>query len=234
MLDGLSQELSQIDNLGLKAIVVVLWLAIVGGAAVITRRLAPQGSELVRKVVHIGTGHVILIAWWMQIPAWVGIGFSILFSLVAIASYRWPLLPSINNIGRKSWGTCFYAVSIGILTAWFWPIQLPQYAALGILVMTWGDGLAGVIGKRFGRHHFQIWGATKSREGCATMAIVSTIVSLLILLNTQGNLASVWLISGLIGLTAMGLELFSHSGADNLTVPIGSAALAYGLIQVLA
>ena len=71
-----------------------------------------------------------------------GIAASVLFSLVALLSYRYPILPGINGVGRHSLGTFFYATSIGLLTAAFWPMNLPQYAALGILVMTWGDGLA--------------------------------------------------------------------------------------------
>ncbi|MBC7822635.1 MAG: phosphatidate cytidylyltransferase, partial [Candidatus Parcubacteria bacterium] len=110
---------------------------------------------------------------------------------------------------------------------------LPQYAALGILVMTWGDGLAALIGRRFGRHTYKLWDMQKSWEGSGTMALVSYAVSLSILLGTVGNVWQIWLISLAVSLVATGLEAFSKFGIDNLTVPIGSAAIAFFLSQQL-
>jgi phytol kinase len=225
---------AQVEPLGAKCAIASAWLGFVGMAAMLTHQYTPRGSEFVRKVVHIGAGQIILLAWWMQIPAWIGVGASAFFGVVSVLSYWFPLLPSINNIGRKSWGTCFYAVSMGILVAWFWPLGLPQYAVLGVLVMTWGDGLAGLIGRQYGRHRYQVWGSHKSWEGTAVMAIVSAIVSLLVLLPTAGNHWQVWVTAGTIGVIAAGLESFSKLGVDNLTVPIGTAAIGYGLMQWLA
>ena len=189
--------------------------------------------EVIRKVVHIGTGNVILLAWWLKIPAVVGIGASILFSLVTLLSYRLPLLPGINSIGRKSFGTFFYAVSIGILTACFWQ-QAPQFAVLGVLIMTWGDGFAALIGKRWGQHLYHLGGIQKSWEGSLTMLAVSWIVSSLILLSVYGNLWQIWLIAAVVAVVAALLEAYSNLGIDNLTVPLGSAGLAFWLIQLLA
>ena len=211
-------------GLGLGAIVLL--------AETLYRRLATS-SELARKVVHIGTGNVILVAWWLQIPAWVGILASIIASIIALLSYYIPILPGINSVGRKSFGTFFYAVSIGLLVAWFWPLQQFQYAAIGILVMTWGDGLAGLIGQQFGQHRYEVWGMKKSWEGSLTMALTSYAVSSLILLSVQGNVWQTWLVPVAIALVATGLETFSKLGIDNLTVPLGSAALGFFLNQWL-
>ena len=213
--------------------IVLLWLAIVGLCAELVSRFTSNESELVRKVVHIGTGNVILIAWWLKTPLWLGVSASILFSMIALLSYYIPILPNINSIGRKSFGTFFYAVSIGILVAWFWTIEQPQFAAIGILVMTWGDGFAALIGKRFGVHPYELWGMKKSWEGSSAMAIISFSVCVLILFATIGNLWQIWLISLIVGLSAAGLEAFSKFGIDNLTVPVLSGAIAFFLTQAL-
>lgn len=210
----------------------VLLGAIVLLAEALHRRIS-QNSELARKVVHLGSGNVILLAWWLQIPAWVGILASITASVIALSSYYIPFLPGINSVRRKSFGTFFYAVSIGVLIAWFWPLQQFQYAALGILVMTWGDGLAGLIGQQFGKHPYQVWGMKKSWEGSVTMALTSYAVSSLILLSVQGNVWQTWLVPVAIALVATVLEAFSKFGIDNLTVPLGSAALGFFLNQLL-
>lgn len=216
-------------SLGIHIGIVAAWLGIVVLAAEVVNRYTPWGVEVSRKVVHIGTGNVILLAWWLQIPAWLGIAAAILFSGLTLLSYRYPILPSVSGIGRKSWGTFFYAVSIGVLIACFWSQDLPHYAALGILIMTWGDGLAALVGQRFGAHPYRVWTIAKSWEGSLTMALVSGLVAGVILFYIQGNIWQTWAIAGIVALVATGLEAFSKYGIDNLTVPLGSAFVCFAL-----
>ncbi len=221
--------LESIPDLWLHIGIVALGLGAIVVLAETLYRQTSSNSELTRKVVHIGSGNVILLAWWLQLPTWVGLTASIIAGIIALLSFYIPFLPGINSVGRKSLGTFFYAVSIGILIAWFWPSQQFHYAAIGILVMTWGDGLAGLIGQKFGKHQYEVWGIKKSWEGSLTMAVASYVVSSLILLAVHGNTWQTWLIAMAIALVATGLEAFSKLGIDNLTVPIASAALAFFL-----
>nr|WP_228025349.1 diacylglycerol/polyprenol kinase family protein [cf. Phormidesmis sp. LEGE 11477] len=208
------------------------WLAFVGGLSEAARRWG-YGPEITRKIVHIGAGQVILLAWWLAVPAWLGIVAAVFFSGVALLSYRLPLLPGINGIGRKSLGTFFYAVSIGCSMVWFWPLHQPQYAAIGILTMTWGDGLAALVGQRFGAHPYQIWGEKKSWEGSLTMLLVSYIVSASVLLAVQGPILTTWLVAAIAAIVATVLEAISKYGIDNLSVPLGTAAVCFWLQQML-
>ena len=218
----LSSPLAQVGT-------VAVWIGLVLLTAVLVKR-SPFGSpEIVRKIVHIGTGNVILLAWWFQMPSWLGIGASIIFSGVTLLSYWLPILPMINGVGRQSWGTFFYAVSIGILIAVFWPLGHPQYAVIGILVMAWGDGMAALIGQRWGNHPFTLWGNTKSWEGCGTMALVSFTAVSGVLWISQGPLGATWGVAVAIACLATVLELVSQFGIDNLTLPLGSGAIAFCL-----
>jgi phytol kinase len=226
-------DLQSSPSLSLQVAIAAVWVLLILLIAWLTNRFVNSDTELLRKIVHIGTGNVILFAWLLDIPASVGIAASILASGVTLLSYIFPILPAINSVGRQSLGTFFYAVSIGVLVACFWDLQQPQYAAIGILIMAWGDGLAALIGQRFGKHKYQVFGGQKSWEGSLTMAIVSYIVCSLILLFTLGNVWQTWLVSLLVALVATGLEAFSFLGIDNLTVPLGSAAFAFVLIQLL-
>ena len=203
------------------------WLGLVVGCAEGLRRWYALDPELSRKVVHIGVGNVILLAWWFQLPTWIGVVASIAFSVVTLISYRYPILASVSGVGRQSWGTFFYAISIGVLIGWFWPLHLYQYAVIGILVMTYGDGLAAVCGQQWGYHPYMIWGIRKSWEGSATMAGVSGAIIALVLLFNQGNGWEVWGNAIVVALVTTGLEAFSKFGIDNLSVPVGSAALCY-------
>ncbi|MEA5516186.1 SEC59/DGK1/VTE5 family protein [Nodularia sp. UHCC 0506] len=219
--------------LWLQITVVTVWVLLILLIAWVVYRFAKGEPEIVRKIVHIGTGNVILLAWWLDVPASLGITASVVASTITLLSYRFPLLPGINSVGRQSLGTFFYAVSMGILIAWFWHIQQPQYAAIGIMVMAWGDGLAALIGQRFGKHKYKVLGAQKSWEGSLTMALVSFMISSLILLSVEGNLWQTWVISLAIAVVATSLEAISFLGIDNLTVPLGSASLAFLLIDIL-
>ncbi|MGK7891229.1 MAG: diacylglycerol/polyprenol kinase family protein [Leptolyngbyaceae cyanobacterium] len=213
------------DQIGL----VVIWLSVVMVATVTAKHWVKERPEVPRKILHIGTGNVIVLAWWLQIPAWVGILASVMASIVTLLSYKFPLLPNINSVGRKSLGTCFYSMSIGILIAVFWPMGVPHYAVIGVLVMTWGDGMAALVGQRWGRHGFTVWGMKKSWEGTIAMAIASYTVSGLTLCLVQGSTPATWGIAAAIALLATLLELVSRLGIDNLTVPLGSGAIAFWL-----
>ncbi|GAX34502.1 diacylglycerol/polyprenol kinase family protein [Nodularia sp. NIES-3585] len=226
-------DLNSISPLWLQITATTVWVSLILLIAWVVHRFAKGEPEIVRKIVHIGTGNVILLAWWLNVPASLGITASIVASAITLLSYRFPLLPGINSVGRQSLGTFFYAVSMGILVACFWHIQQPQYAAIGIMVMAWGDGLAALIGQRFGQHKYKVWGAQKSWEGSLTMALVSFIVSSLILLGVEGNLWQTWVVSLAIALAATSLEAISFLGIDNLTVPLGSAGLGFLLIDIL-
>ncbi|WPF90195.1 SEC59/DGK1/VTE5 family protein [Cyanobacterium aponinum AL20118] len=200
--------------------------------AEILNRLHKTDSELTRKIVHIGTGNVILLAWWLNITSDVILLAVITASIVAIASYYLPILPSVNSVGRHSLGTLFYAISIGILTALFWHEGEKQFTAIGILIMSYGDGMAALIGQKWGKHKYQLLGNKKSWEGSLTM----TLVSILVVISIFGIVATIqtklFIIALLIGIFATILETFSPFGIDNLTVPVICGTLAYYLQNI--
>ncbi|GAB4313561.1 diacylglycerol/polyprenol kinase family protein [Cyanobacterium sp. Dongsha4] len=200
--------------------------------AEILNRLHKTDSELTRKIVHIGTGNVILLAWWLNITSDVILLAVITASIVAIASYYLPILPSVNSVGRHSLGTLFYAISIGILTALFWHEGEKQFTAIGILIMSYGDGMAALIGQKWGKHKYQLLGNKKSWEGSLTM----TLVSILVVISIFGIVATIqtklFIIALLIGIFATILETFSPFGIDNLTVPVICGILAYYLHNI--
>ncbi len=209
------------------SLVIIYLGAIISLAEGINRRIGTD-AEFTRKIVHIGSGNVILIAWWFNLPSWVLISASFIASLIALISYFFPILPSINSVGRKSLGTFFYAVSIGVLTDWFWTTQ-PQYTAIGILVMAWGDGMAAIIGQNFGQHSYQIWGVKKSWEGSLTMMGVGFLITSIILFVTGESIDLIVIVSLIVAFLVTVLEAFSKWGIDNLTVPLGSAIIAFYL-----
>lgn len=218
--------------LSLSLPLILFYLTVLVLAAEGLNRLTDTHGEFTRKIVHIGSGNVVLLAWWLQIPTTIGIGAAIVAGIIALLSYSVPILPSLNSVGRKSLGTFFYAVSFGVLFACFWT-KYPEFTVMGILIMAWGDGLAAVVGQRFGQHPYEIFGGKKSLEGSLTMFLVSFLMAGLILTSTQGNPLSSWGIALVVAMVATGLESFSWLGIDNLLVPLGSTFCAFYLSRII-
>ena len=212
--------------------IIFVYLTILVAIAEVLNRIVTDDPELTRKIVHIGSGNVILLAWWLNISTGVIVAAAIIASIIALISYFTPILPSINSVGRQSLGTLFYAVSIGVLAQAFWS-NYPQYTAVGILVMAWGDGMAAIVGQRFGKYKYKVFDITKSWEGSGAMAIATFVVTITILSFSQGNSEQVWLSAIIVATVATVLEAFSKLGIDNLTVPLASGLLCYGCHQIL-
>ncbi|MEM6614508.1 MAG: diacylglycerol/polyprenol kinase family protein [Cyanobacteria bacterium P01_C01_bin.72] len=219
-------------NLAYPLGLVFAYLAFLVLIAELISKIVRDDPELTRKIVHIGSGNVILLAWWLGISRSVIVSAAIIAAAIAIISYIIPILPAIESVGRQSFGTLFYAISMGILSAYFWQTT-PQYAVIGILVMAWGDGMAAILGQRFGKHKYQIGKITKSWEGSAAMAISAWIVTIATLLAVEGNSWQVWTIAVVVALTATVCEAFSKLGIDNLTVPLASGFLCFLAVQAL-
>ncbi|WP_373480124.1 diacylglycerol/polyprenol kinase family protein [Geminocystis sp.] len=211
--------------------IVTIYITILLIIAEFSRRYTKVDSEFTRKIVHIGTGNVILLAWWFHIPTFIIIFASIIASFVAITSYFLPILPSVNGVGRKSLGTLFYAMSIGILTGFFWENGQQQYTVMGILIMSYGDGMAALIGKKWGKNSYQVWGNKKSWEGSLTMTFVSILITVIVLTYTDNWQLENMIIALIVGIFVTILETISYIGIDNLTVPVFGGILIYYLQQ---
>ncbi|MBC1260421.1 dolichol kinase [Synechococcus sp. BSF8S] len=201
---------------------VLLWLALVVGLALAARRRWPGQPEWSRKVLHIGTGPVVLIAWAVAVDRRLALAAATLVTLLAALNHRYRLLPAIEDVGRHSYGTVAYGAAITALLALFWPSQ-PQALVAGVLVMAWGDGLAGLLGPSIPSPSWLILGQRKSVVGTAAMAGTALVVLLLLRLLGGAGPGPGALV--LISLAATMLEQIAVLGLDNLTVPVATGLL---------
>ena len=192
-------------------------MVIVLAAALLARRQCPNQRELSRKIVHIGTGAVVPLAWFFAIPAWIAVPFAVLVTLATAINHRWRIVPGVEDVGRNSYGTVAYGLAITMLLVLCWPARADAVCA-GVLVMALGDGLAGLIGRSVNSARWTVLGQTKSVAGTLTMALVSTLV-LVGLMLVSGNAIS-WRVALGISAMATALEQVSPAGLDNLSVPL--------------
>ena len=207
-----------------------LWLTLLAAAALVVRRRWNGQREWSRKLVHIGTGAVVPIAWLCGIDRSIAIPAAGLITLLAALNHRMRVIPAIEDVGRRSYGTIAYGASITLLLLLYWPAE-PAAVAAGVLVMALGDGLAGLLGPLVISPSWCIWGQRKSVVGTAAMAAGSLLVlALLQQLAAAGGLAHPSA-AGLLLITAAAvlLEQAAVAGIDNFSVPVASGWLWHAL-----
>lgn len=217
----------------------VLVYAIIGASLGIALLLDRRGSERdIRKVVHIGVGLFTLV-WWMFTEAWIMlVFFAVPFVVILyVAMHRGNAIHDsklgdlANERGHRT-GLFLYAVSITVLVALFWDHWTA--ATVGVVAMTWGDGVGSIVGKRFGRRRIV---NGKSLEGSLAVFAATAVVSALMMLF-YGFLAGAGLFSGdvtaavpfwaaamVAGAVAAVVEALCPGQYDNLFIPLTVAAV---------
>ena len=203
----------------LKVIVICIYLFSIFFISSIFQEDNPNNNEIKRKIIHIGIGPLIPIAQFIKIDQGSALFFTGIISLLVIINYTYKIFPTIEDVKRKSYGTLFYCLSLFILIFLFWDKD-PYALITGFFIMTFGDGLAGLIGKTFNSWSWIFLNQKKSLIGTLTMLLTSFIVVLTLGYAQQNSFSLNYLT---IAFLATLLEQFSVSGIDNLIVPISSA-----------
>ncbi|MBN2390804.1 MAG: phosphatidate cytidylyltransferase [Anaerolineae bacterium] len=199
-----------------------------------------------RKIIHIGAG-----MWMWGVLAlfdtWsIGIIPFATFIVLNFVFYRFQIFKAMDAVDSSP-GTVYFAISITILFTSLWrtggALDRVPIAAAAVMAMTWGDGLASIIGQRYGKSPYTTFGHSRSREGSTAMAIGAFVAIFLTLLWLPGSalspnsmdlrLGSVLLLT-LIGTTvATTAEAFSPAGTDNLSVPLLTGLVLFALNALL-
>ena len=203
----------------IKFTVVLSYIISIFLVSIIFKKFNENSREIVRKIIHIGIGPLIPIAQLLKIDQNAALFFTGIISLLVLINYNYKIFPSIEDVERKSYGTLFYCISLFILIFLFWDKD-PYSLITGFFIMTFGDGLAGLIGKTFNSKSWIFFKQKKSLFGTVTMLLTSLIV-----VSTLGYAQqnSFHLNYFTIAFIATLLEQFSVLGIDNFIVPISSA-----------
>jgi len=203
----------------IKFTVILLYLLSIFLISIVYKKYNEDSREIVRKIIHIGIGPLIPIAQFLKINQNSALIFTGIISLMVFINYTYKLFPTIEDVERKSYVTLFYCVSLFILIYLFWDKD-PYALISGFFIMTFGDGLAGLIGKSFNSKSWIFFKQKKSLFGTMTMFLTSLIVVCSIGYAQHDSFNLNYFT---IAFFATLLEQFSVLGIDNLIVPISSA-----------
>ncbi len=203
----------------IKFAIILFYLFSIFIISIIFKQFNEDSKEIIRKIIHIGIGPLIPIAQYLNIDQNSALIFTGLVSLIVLINYTYKLFPTIEDVERKSYGTIFYCLSLFILIWLFW--DKDQYALVaGFFIMTFGDGLAGLIGKNYNSKNWIIFKQQKSLFGTLIMFLTSLIIVCSIGYAQQNSFNLNYFA---IAFLATFLEQFSILGIDNFIVPISSA-----------
>jgi len=187
--------------------------------ATLFQKLFKLSHEFSRKIIHIAVGHWIFIALYYFEDWYIAIIGPIAFILINFLSYKFTVFKAME-LEEKNPGTIYYPISLAVCTLFTFsqqPILILPY--LGIMAMTWGDGMAAVIGKKFPIKQLR---PNKSLGGSGAFFIFTLLASVIYLVIfgdslTSGTIIFYGIMTSLLGVL---IEFFSPKNLDNLTVPI--------------
>ena len=203
----------------IKFTIILLYLFSIFLISIFFKKYNKDSSEIVRKIIHIGIGPLIPIAQFLKIDQNSALIFTGIVSLMVLINYTYKLFPTIEDVERKSFGTLFYCLSLFFLISLFWNKD-PHALIAGFFIMTFGDGLAGLVGKSFNSKSWIFLKQTKSLFGTLTMFFTSLLVVCSIGYAQQNNFNFNYFMIAFISTI---LEQLSILGIDNFIVPISSA-----------
>lgn len=178
-------------------------------------------SEGVRKFIHIFTSLWILIVFYgldnafsMLLGPFCFVFVNTLFVYGGFGKYL-----GMGDRKRDN-GLIYYPLSIFILVLLsILGVLHKESVIAGVLVMGFGDGLAAIVGTRFGHHGYKVYSRyKKSIEGSLAMFVVSFLV---ILIATHCNP----FIALAVALASTFLENITPLGFDNISVPMATSFL---------
>ena len=201
-------------------ILTVVYIFAIIGLGEGLRRWRGYGSDFTRKVVHIGVGMVMWLLPSLFTSPWPFALAAGGFMLVNLLDWRFGFFAAMASTDRQNLGTVYFPFAT-LIAAWlFW--ERPNLMIAAIMPLTWGDGLAPVIGRRFGKRSYTVFGHTRTIEGSLAFFMAASVSVWLALWLGPGPAViptsiALALALGVAGFTAL-VEAVTPYGLDNLTV----------------
>ena len=201
---------------------------------IITEKILDKYPEGSRKFLHIMTGNIAFLLPIFQtkeVMAFLAAGPFILFTFLMS-----PYTPIKSIRGKTSaaghgMGLVYYSITWTILAYLFFDNMV--IIAIGILAMSYGDGFASLLGVKYGKTKYNVFGDEKSYLGSFAMLIFTFFTMVIALLYYNINVTySILLILLFIAFVAALVEGLTPKGLDNLSVPFVAVILYWYILIV--
>ncbi|MEM1672400.1 MAG: SEC59/DGK1/VTE5 family protein [Archaeoglobaceae archaeon] len=192
------------------------------GFLVLISERAIKNELIGRKFLHIMVGNIAFLLPFFESRE--VMTFLAAFPFVILTFLMSPYSPiriqSKTTLSGHALGLFYYSIAWTILA--FFLFERPDAISMGIVAMSYGDGFASLIGTKYGKRKFSIFGATKSLEGSLAMFLASVAMFAVIQIYYIGEVSLIILPLAII---ATIIEAITPKGLDNLSVSIAIALL---------
>jgi len=220
---------------------VVLVYLYVAFLLIFTEKILPMRYPIAsRKILHIMTGNIAFLLPVFQtreVMAFLAAGPFILFTFLMS-----PYSPIKSIKGKTSesghgLGLVYYAVAWTVLAYFFFDAK--ETIAIGILALSYGDGLASLIGIKYSKKKYQVFEDVKSYVGSIVMFVFTFILMVIALLYYRMFSSTIpppifetlVLLLFIAGISTI-VEGITPMGLDNISVPFVTATL-YWIVMVM-
>lgn len=189
----------------------ILFFVVVGVETVARSSRLP--IEVTRKFTHISVGVIVAFSTQYVAREYL-VALAIMFLIVIVISKRRGVFRSIHDPNRSGVGEYWYPVGILLAVLLF---DKPDAEAYAILILAVSDGLAGLIGKMFGKARIPRLSTPKTYLG-TTVFVVSALIISLFFVPVPVAFGAALLLGA--------IELLGFKGLDNLFLPVVAGAIA--------
>jgi phytol kinase len=204
-------------------------------------------SRASRKIIHIGTGPLFVLCWLLFSPAstarfmaaLVPLAITVQFAIVGIGWMRddeaVKAMTRHNDRREILRGPLFYGIVFIVCTLVFW--RADPVGIVALMILCGGDGLADLVGRRFGRRRLP-HNPGKSWIGSGAMFLGGYLLALLMVavFETSGalvpgvDLTAAAASIGWIALSSAVVESLPLTDVDNLTISATAIVLGLALL----
>ena len=133
------------------------------GFAELLRRWRGYSSGFTRKVVHVGVG---MVSWGLHFlfdNPWFFIAAAALFTVITYLDWRFHFFAAMASSDPSNLGTVYFPIAAAVVAFLFW--DRPPLMVAALMPLTWGDGMAPVIGRLYGRRQYRVHTSIRTIEG---------------------------------------------------------------------
>jgi phytol kinase len=217
-----------------KASAVLLFLTLILILSYVFGKRYHLHLEVQRKQLHMALGFAALsfplvFDTTLEIAILLSAAFIVQLSLRYVLPLRRTLGESIFGVKRSWLGGGLFLVSIFALFVYA-KDNYTLYAG-PLLLLTFADALAAIVGTKYGRKYYALFGGNKSIEGAMAFCVTAFFaIFLLLIFMTGHSVLMIMFISGGVAIFCTAAELFAGKALDNLTVPFAAFCLLQHLL----
>lgn len=201
-------------------LICLAYVFLIIGVAEGLRRWRGFGSGFTRKVIHIGVG---MMSWFLHYlfdNPWPFVAACAAFMVLNLLDWKYGFFASMASSDRSNLGTVYFPLAAGVVALVFW--RQPPLMVAALMPLTWGDGMAPVIGQAYGRRQYIVASHMRTFEGSTAFFLACFLFTWLALWLIPGpptiTPAAALLPALIVTTLTTFMEAISIWGLDNLTI----------------